>query len=474
MVVDFPDLVDMVQDYALASGIPNIRTVHSSRTLPGPADVDSFIEPMVEALIRPLTAKEKETGRWEPTQPRILFEGTLPEAQKFYQQTRKVSSPLLHGSVCVYTDGLPIIAPTEELVREMLTGTSHKPDELITRQSSVILTQRDTTLGEWIKGEKGEVAHFQSMGWTATVEKVATIAVMSGCKPEHLPVVLAISESECPTGTAGIASQWVCASGPIVKEIGINCEQGMFDPGNPANMPIGRAYQLMALNLGGAMVGVNRLNNFGSPFNSGGTLFAENMDALPPGWKGLNEEYGFKKDESIVMVITGGSLLKTGSFPSGGYRALQKSGHGGIARRLGVKGVPGPHNLLEYVAPGLWVGHEGGYTIIMIPVIAHDLYEYGFKTKDEIYQWLWKQSFEPLKDYKLRAGPDLSTNGWMGIERTSGKHWKELPDDYMVPVGGNNPTDNCIIVAGGPSEHILLLNGRRGLTSSVYSVDAWR
>ncbi len=87
----------------------------------------------------------------------------------------------------------------------------------------------------------------------------------------------------------------------------------------------------------------------------------------------------------------------------------------------------------------------------------------------EVYEWLQKRSFEPLGKYRLRAMPDLSTNGWMGIERTSGKHWKELPDDYMVPLV-NNPFDDCIIVGGGEDEIISVLHGR----GPAYSIDAWR
>ncbi|MBA7711948.1 hypothetical protein ES703_120916 [subsurface metagenome] len=355
-------------------------------------------------------------------------------------------------------------------MREMLTGTSHKPDELITYQSE--RPARGGGFGGAIPGKKkGEVVQFQPMKWTATVEKVATIAVMAGCKPEHLPVVLAIAESGCSTGTTVFWGQWVCVSGPFVKEIGMNSGTGMLDNGNPANTTIGRTYQLMALNLGGAMTGVNRMNSIGSPLNRGGTCFAENMDGLPPGWKGLNEEYGFKKDESIVMVQQGGGGIQGSQFSPGGYRALQKSGHGGIARRFDVKGTPGPHNWLEYIVPSLWAGREGGYTFVMVPEMAQHLYEIGFKSKDEVYEWIWKKSFEPLKDYRNRSWPDFSRNGWIGIEKTSGKPWKELPDDYMVPVAGDEPFANCIVIAGGQEEASVQISGGHG---SAYSIDAWR
>jgi hypothetical protein len=306
---------------------------------------------------------------------------------------------------------------------------------------------------------------------TATVEKVAVNAVMAGCKPEHLPVVLAIAQSGCPISTTNFPSQAVCLRGPIVKELQMNVGVGMLGPGSAVNGPIGRAYQLMAINLGGAIPGVNRMGCLGSPLNNGGTCYAEKAEGLPPGWKGLNEEMGFKKDESVVLVqmINGGVVGS--QFSPGGYRAFQKSGHGGLARRFDVKGKPGPHNWLEYIVPDLWATREGGYTFIMVPEMARHLYEFGFKTKDEVYEWMWKQSFEPLKKYRNRSWPDFFRNGWMGIEPTSGKPWKELPDDYMVPVAGDKPRDNIIIVAGGDEEASMQFAGGRDV---AYSIDIWR
>jgi hypothetical protein len=466
VTVDFADQDEMVKQEALSQGIPNVRFMHASRILPGPEDVEIFIEPMLEELTRPLTEKEKESGRWEPPQQRILFEGTLDEAEAFYQQTKDIPSPV-EAPLSVYTDGLPIRVPTEDRVREMLTGTSHAPDELLTLHSE--------RLG--IRGQRrqGDAVLFQPMNWKATVEKVATIAVMAGCKPEHLPLVLAIAESGCPIGTTNFPSQVMCVSGPIAKEIKMNTGCGHLGPGSPVNGPIGRTYQLMAINLSGATPGVNRMSSHGSPLNNGGVCFAENTDGLPSAWRGLNEESGFRKDESVVMVMSGignhGGMLGH-QFSPGGYRATQKSGHGGIARRLDVKGQPGPHNWLEYLFPALWSTMEGGWILIMVPEMAQHLNDIGFKSKDEVYEWIYRKSFEPVKNYKNRSWPDLTTNGWMGIEKTSGKHWKELPEDYLVPVV-SEPTESCIIVAGGQEEACVQLSGGR-FNAPVFSIDAWR
>ncbi len=460
----------MVKQTALATGTPNIRIVYASRSIPGQEGIDTFIEPLLAALTKPLTEEEKESGRWEPPpQDRVLFEGTLDEAQEFYQQTRNVFYVFWAGQspISIYTDGLPIVLPTEERVEAMLKGTSHKPDELIALQSD--------RPGFGPQGrKKGTVVRFSPLNCTATVERVAVNAVMAGCKPEYFPVVLAIAESGCGTGTTVFWSQWVCVSGPMAKEIGMNTGTAMLDPGNQANATIGRSYQLMAINMGGSIAGVNRMNSIGSPFNTGGTCFAENVDGLPPGWKGLNEEYGFKKDESVAMVMNGGGGVEGGQFSPGGYRALQKAGHGGVARRIGVRNQVGPHNWLEYLMPGLWANREGSHTFIMAPQMAMDLQKIGFKSKDDVYEWLWKRGRVPVSQYKNYSWQDMYTGGGQAIEKTSGKRWKELSEDYMVPVLGDDPRDNLIIVAGGPEEVCLQLGGRSAMGNPAYSIDAWR
>jgi hypothetical protein len=346
VTIDFEDQDNMMRQEALAQGVPNIRFLHASRVLAGPEDVEQITGSILDALTRPLTEKEKEKGMHAPDQSRVLFEGTLEDAHEFYQQAEWVPHPV-NAPIAVYTDGSPIVVPTEQLVQKMLKGTSHKPGEVIAFQ-----TDRP---GFGRERKKGDAVQFMPMRWTATVEKVATIAVMAGCKPEHLPVALAIAESGCPIESTHSLGQWVCVSGPIVKEIGMSSGCGMLGCGNPASMAIGRLHALMARNLGGAIMGVNRMPSLSSPFTRG-AAGAENADGLPPGWKGLNEEAGFKKDESVVAVFGVPAGMRGVQHSPGGYRALQKSGHGGMARRLGVKGIPGPHNFLEYVLPELWAG----------------------------------------------------------------------------------------------------------------------
>lgn len=469
----YGDQDECFEQAAKLNGIPHLRRVHASRTVPGPQDVDHFIEPLMEALTRPLTEEERKGGRWEVPDKRVLFEGTLEEAERFYYQTERI--PMLGNTpMATYTDGLPITVPTEERVHEMLKGTSHKPDEVITYQSDHDVSDRLNQMGN--SGKKGDIVYSMPMKRRATVEKVATIGVMAGCKPEYMPVLLAIAESGGGCGD-GRGNSGFCVSGPIAKEIEMNFGTNVLGPGNPANRSIGRAAELMWRNLGGNIPTVNNCGVWGTALTN---CIPENAEALPPGWEGLNEEYGFKKDESVLVSISIGSELggiQRAQFSPGGYRAFQKSGHGGIARRLGVKGIPGPHNFLEYIIPGLWAGGEGGITFLMLPEMAQHLYECGFKSKDAVYEWLYKKSFVTVREYRTHSWPDMWTNAWMAIERTSGKPWKELDDDYMMPIM-SDPWQVCIIVTGAGEEEVLYASGQGGTrqidSGAAYSIDAWR
>ncbi len=449
---------------AKLNGIPYLRRVNCSRTIPGPEDVDRWIDDLMDALVRPLNAEETAGGRWEEPDKRVLFEGTLEEAEEFYQQTMIVPS-LQNAPFSVYTDGMPVVIPTDKRVAKMLTGTSHPADEIIRYQSTHQLGDRINQMGS--SGIKGDPVYFMPMRRMATVEKVATIGVMAGCKPEHMPILLTMAESGggCSDGRGGGG---FCISGPIAKEIGMNFDINILGPGNPSNKCLGRALDLMWRNFGQQIPTVNNVGVWG---NARGNVFPENDDALPPGWSTLREEYDFGKDDSILLPagFGGGGT----HFSPGGYRAFQKSGHGGIARRLGVKGVPGSKNWLEYEVPGWWKCGEGGMGILMLPQMAQHLYEAGFKTKDDIYEWIYKQSFMTVREYRTHSWPDMRTNAWKGIERTSGKHWLELDEDYLVPAC-EDPFSNLVIVSGGGEEVALFGGGRMPGMDAAWHIDPWR
>jgi hypothetical protein len=453
-------------------GVPEIRLVQADRKSPGGVEEAERIEMLlIDALTKPLTAKEKKSGEWKVEEPRILFEGTMDKAEEFYAQTENIEA-CLDTPFCKYTDGLPVVIPTEERVKAMLTGTSHKPDELITIQKDSELSQGDMS----VRRKKGDAVQFQPMMRNATVEQVAVNAVMSGCKPDQFPVALAIAESGGGTGDGRGGGGAFLMSGPIIKEIGFTVTNNVFGQCNPVNKTLQRLGCLLWRNLGGYKETVTTIMTVGNPVLNGGMILGEYAEGLPPGWKGLNEEYGYKKNESVLMNVpiphSSAAWGIGGEHMPGVYRSLQRTGHGAIARFLDVKGIVGPHNYLEYFCRGIWGSREGGFTIGMPPQIAQDMYDYGFKTKQSIYEFFWKKSFEPVSAYRLRGTPDFRTNGWLGIERTSGKHWKELPDDYMVPAGGDDPfrSFNVFVFNMEETQCARFTGGH----NEAYSIDAWR
>jgi thiol-disulfide isomerase/thioredoxin len=180
------------------------------------------------------------------------------------------------------TDGLPVIPPTPERVARMLTGTRRDPREVVATVPPNLAP--------------------------LTVEKAAANAVMAGCRPEYLPVMLAALEAVC-TDTFNIhglmATTWgatpvIVVNGPIRHRLGMNMGMMALGYGNRANATIGRAVKLVLRNVGGARPGEIERSTLGAA-GKFTTCFAEWEERSP--WEPLHVERGFRKDESVVTVF---------------------------------------------------------------------------------------------------------------------------------------------------------------------------
>ncbi len=469
----FADQETFFRNTVLIRGVPNVRSIHVPRVGEGEERVAQFIDQIKPALSDPLTDKEQESGIYQPPPPaRISFEGTLDDAQEFFQQTQPVAT-CGNCPIAKYTDGLPIIIPTEEKVTEMLTGTSHSPEEQICRYTYSSQTGQYT---------KSTAPVTYAGAYYATVEKVAVVAVMAGGKPEYMPVMLAVAatggaSTNCP-GTSGPSGQGFVVSGPIAKEIGMNAKHQAMDVGNPANRSIARAAELMTINFGECVTGVVRSDS-GNPIQT--VAFAEDEDGLPPGWEGYNEDSGYKKTDSVLGKV-GVRASTMNEYAPSSFRGLIGEGYGGMARRLGVEGIPGPHNFLEYVLPLHTASCAGavksGKLLIMHPNMAISLYDYGFKKKADVYQWMWDTYFITVGEVRKYGWYDFRTSGGTAKEPFSGTPYDELPADYLLHEHGKNgPQDNCILVCLGGADEVCLVwpaatseNGR----PSASPIDPWR
>jgi hypothetical protein len=183
-----------------------------------------------------------------------------------------------------WTDGLPVVAPTEERVYAMLQGTRRAADE--------VLGAIPPNLAE------------------CTVEKAAINAVMAGCKPEHLPVVLtAIEAALLPAfglhgilATTNAVGPVVMVNGPIARAIGMNAKGNALGQGNRANASIGRALQLVVRNVGGGRPGEIDRAVFGNP---GKYTFCFAEDESDPRWESFAVERGFSPRASTVTLFPG-------------------------------------------------------------------------------------------------------------------------------------------------------------------------
>jgi hypothetical protein len=184
------------------------------------------------------------------------------------------------------TDGLPVVPPTPERVLRMLAGTRRDPQSVI-----------------------GVCAPNYA---PVTVEKAAINAVMAGCRPEYLPVVIAAVEAITTEqfnihgvlATTHFPTPVIIVNGPIRNRIGMNMKMNVFGQGNRANATIGRAVQLIVRNVGGGRPGEVDRCAMGHP---GKYTFCFPEYEERSNWEPLHVERGFRREESTVTVFAGGA-----------------------------------------------------------------------------------------------------------------------------------------------------------------------
>lgn len=183
-----------------------------------------------------------------------------------------------------WTDGLPVVPPTEARVVRMLEGTSRPADEVVAVVPPALVE--------------------------CTVEKVAVNAVLAGCKPEYLPVVVAAIEAACTDefnlhgvlATTMPVGPVVIVNGPIRRAIGMNTAINVLGQGHRANLTIGRALQLVVRNVGEGRPGEVDRATHGNPGKLG-FCFAEDEEGSP--WEPLSVERGQPEGASSVTLFAG-------------------------------------------------------------------------------------------------------------------------------------------------------------------------
>jgi hypothetical protein len=301
-----------------------------------------------------------------------------------------------------WTDGLPIVPPTDELVREFLRFTDRDPRDVV-----AVLPPR-----------QGE----------ATIERIAINAVMAGCRPEYLPVIVTAIESmadpvfnlDSIQATTHPVAPLVIVSGPIAREIGLNAGYNAFGQGFRANVTIGRAVRLVLMNVGGGLPGTGDRATQGSPAKIAYCV-AENEAASP--WEPLQVEAGHPPDVSMVTTIGC-------EGPHNIQDHYSNTAIGVLRVVVGAMAQAGSNNLLGLGSPLLSLGPEHAATI------ARD----GF-SKRQVKEYVFEHARYPL--------------GQLGEEfRRHLVDSRKYPDapGTLLPIA-NAPEAITVIVVGGAGKH---------------------
>ena len=181
-----------------------------------------------------------------------------------------------------WTDGLPVVPPTERAVCTMLDAAGLEPDKQV-----AFITNRQVAV---------------------TAEKVAVNAVLAGCLPEYMPIVVAAVEALAdpkwgyhgPATSTGGAAVLMIVNGPIAARLGFNSGDNLFGPGWRANATTGRAVRLVMRNVIGTLPGALDRGTVGHP-GKYSYVIAENESDSP--WPPFHVERGFKAEQSVVTVM---------------------------------------------------------------------------------------------------------------------------------------------------------------------------
>ncbi len=438
---------ELVTTIAYKKGIPHMRITYTPHPITDrPAELcrkyvagndpltgRPMLEEIYDSLTRPLSAEDAKGGflKREP-RPRLLPPDTPDKLMEYFHEQG-------------FTDGNPVILPTEEKVDEMLKATSRERDE-------------------WVGQMRPSPPH---EAWYYTVEMVAVNAVMAGAKPEYFPTILAIASKGVTSLFSSTSSfaRMVVVNGPVVEEIGMNTSIGALGPMSRANSSIGRCWTLISKNLGGSgKPGETYLGSQGNQLNYNNLCFPETESGLPAGWKPLHVQKGFDKSDSVVSIFSGWSINDIAWYS------------------------PLP---IHEVVRG-WLEHFFSFgvsqaTLILDPIVAADVASKGFPTKEAYARYLADNTGTPGWLY-WSENPNALKQAEAGVEPYAG--WLKRGKDAVVPVSrykgrrrgsssfmasqdNNEPTTSIEIVVTGGGTNTFWSGGDFGYVGSA-SVDQWR
>ncbi len=334
-------------------------------------------------------------------------------------QARRVEVPDSFEAVQDYcweqgwTDGMPVVPPTEDAVRRMLSGYGEDPS---------------LSLGV-----------IQPRNAKVTLEKVAINAVMAGCVPEYFPVVVAAVQAVLQeefnvagvSATTGGGAPVIIVNGPIAKELGINSDAGCFGPGYRANASIGRALRLVIRNLGGLIPGEMDKATLSTPGRYS-FCFAENEDRSP--WEPRHIELGYGPSDSILTIIGIRSV----------YTVMETTVPTGIGVLQTIVSTMKSGGVSNYYQ----IGTGAQIVLVLCPEHAHDIASSGL-SKGDVREFIYQNARMPVRQLK-------------DVAHWGNRNWPAWVDqdnpETLVPIV-RSVGDIVVVTAGGDGRHSAWLAG---------------
>jgi hypothetical protein len=298
-----------------------------------------------------------------------------------------------------WSDGLPLMVPTEEKVERMV---------------------------EACRGDNEPFLPMSPRRIIPTLRNIAANAVMSGCRPEYFPVVVAAVRAVLIPGynlhgtlaTTHPCAQGIIVSGPIRHQLGINCGSNCFGQGTKANATIGRALQLTLLNVGGAKPGEMDRSTQGSPAKYS-FCFGENEEECP--WEPYHVRRGFAAGDSVVTILPSEPPHNINDHASTSGEGILTT----IASTISQAGA----NVISGDAP---------YTVVLGPEHAQTIHRDGWSIQD-----MQEKLFTDSAVHVSRVSKEQR-------KYYEGRTSHLVNDRYHLSRG---PEDIQILVAGGPGKH---------------------
>ncbi|HSC95629.1 MAG TPA: UGSC family (seleno)protein [Burkholderiales bacterium] len=379
----------------------------------------NVLEATLEGVIDNLLKAPKPAGTGEEPGPRdVIVKGGFQEINDYF---------CANG----LSDGLPIVPPTREMVEAFLRFTDQDPGE---------------SLGALLPDSRA-----------ATIWSIAVNGVMAGCRPEYMPVLIALIEAMADpaygvehSGNTPGGETLIIVNGPIIKQLGFNYTQGVMRDGFRPNTAIGRFWRLYLRNVAGFLPHQNDKATFGNTWR---VAIAENEDVLRKiGWEANSADFGFAPGESTVTIAryTGGNHISSvsGATPE----SMMPYIYDAVIRQYSWQ-------LMFTVGQGMGTLRP---LMLLSPIIAETIAGWGWSRKD-LKRHLFEHARIPAREFERILRDWTQKPTWnLAEEARAGRipkvfHasddpgrlvplvWK--PEDYMLAVTGDLTRNSVYVFA---------------------------